>query len=614
MYFLNQRNFHKYFTLYFIVFGIVLSTFGALVSYKFQIDEIHKSVDKKAVEVFDIKTKVVLKPAIKHMDNIVKSLGLNTTIQDFLKTKNSHSLEELEQIFLAIAYSQNNIMQARLIGRDGKEIIRVDRTAENSDPFIVDKSKLQDKCNRDYFQILSKMKTQNIWHSKLDLNIENGKIEIPYKPTIRIGMPLFDKETFIGVVIVNLLTNELFDSIGTSSGFNHYIIDKDKNYILHPNSKFSFNKYKNIDKSFAEDFPDGLNGYGIYAYPIGNILQNDDNATFILKEKDNYKSSLIAEKIRTGIIVLILTIFMSFVIAIYISKKPKQLQEALVKAHSKLHEFAAIIDKYIITATTKPDSTITEVSSAFVESSGYAKDELIGKQMNIINCPEQDKSIFVDLWNTILIGKTWHGIMQNQKKDGTNYWLEQHIVPKMTADNKIESFVSVGVDISAKVELEKLASIDKLTGIYNRRMIEEFMINEIESHKRHSQKMSVIMVDIDHFKSVNDTYGHQVGDMVLSQTTKIISKNLRKSDIFGRYGGEEFIIICPQTSKEDAFVLAEKLRVAMENNNFETVGKKTICLGISELADNDDFSSIVERADKALYRAKNEGRNKTISS
>lgn len=134
----------------------------------------------------------------------------------------------------------------------------------------------------------------------------------------------------------------------------------------------------------------------------------------------------------------------------------------------------------------------------------------------------------------------------------------------------------------------------------------------MEVAKRHSQPLSLILVDIDHFKSVNDTYGHQVGDMVLSQTTKIISQNLRKSDIFGRWGGEEFVVICPQTNKNEAFVLAEKLRVAIEENEFEKVGHKTICLGIAELENDDNEETLVEKADKALYEAKNGGRNKTI--
>jgi diguanylate cyclase (GGDEF)-like protein/PAS domain S-box-containing protein len=609
---MSQRNFHKYFTFYFIIFGIVISSFGAITSYFFQVRDIHNNTDKKAIEIFEIKIETILKPAIKNMDDTVRALATNKTILEFLSTNNLHKEEELEQIFLAVANSQEKIMQARLFSKDGKEIIRVDRKKEDEIPFLVVKDKLQDKSDRNYFQAISKMTEQKIWHSKLDLNIENGKVEIPYKPTIRVAIPLFEKGTFIGNVIINVLLNDLFTSISKSSVFEHFIIDKDKNYILHPDNQFSFNKYKDIKRDLKDDFPDGLDVNGVYVYSIGNILNNDDNAIFILKTKNIYEKTLINEKINTALIVLFVTMVLSFIIAMYISKSPIKLQAALLKAHDKLNEFASIIDKYIITSTTKKDSTIISVSSAFEKSSGYSKEELIGQKMHMISHPDKDRFLFKELWDTILSGKTWNGEIKNKKKNSTDYWLEQHIIPTLDDNNEIETFVSLGVDITAKKELEEIASIDKLTGIYTRRMVDEFIQIEVEAHKRHSFGLSVIMIDVDHFKNVNDTYGHQVGDIVLAQIAKLIVGNSRKSDISGRFGGEEFIIICPQTTAESALVLAEKVRIAIENFKFENIGYKTISLGISTFEDNDNVESLIKKADTALYQAKSTGRNKSV--
>lgn len=609
---MSQQNFQKYFIIYFIIFGIVISSFGAITSYLFEIDDIHKSTDKKAQEIFEIKTETMLKPALKNMDDIVLSLASNETILEFMCTNNSHKEKELEQIFLAITSSQDKIMQARLLSKEGKEIIRVDGNKENGQAFLVAKEKLQDKSSRDYFQEVSKMTKQTIWHSKFDLNIENGKIEIPYKPTIRIAMPLFENGDFIGMVIINILANDLLTSIGKSSAFEHFIIDKDNNYILHPNNQFSFNKYKGIKRDLKEDFPDGLDGEGIYTFPLGNIFSND-NAIFVLKTKGEYKKSLIDAKIKTALVIFLLTIVLSFILAIYISKAPIKLQSALLKAHDKLNEFTSIIDKYVVTATTKKDSTIVSVSSAFVESSGYSKDELVGQKMSIICHPDKDENLFKELWNTILSGKIWKGEIKNNRKDNEDYWLEQKIIPTLNENNEIENFVSIGVDITAKKQLEELASIDKLTGLYNRRMIDEFIYIEVEKHKRNPYDgLSVIMIDIDYFKNVNDTYGHQIGDMVLSQTANLLIENSRKSDIKGRFGGEEFIIICPQTTAESALRLAEKIRIAIESFKFEEVGYKTISLGISTFQDNDTVESLIKKADTALYQAKNSGRNKSV--
>ncbi|MBF7071494.1 sensor domain-containing diguanylate cyclase [Aliarcobacter butzleri] len=611
---MSQRNFQKYFMIYFILFGIVISFVGAFTNYFFQMEELKVSNDRKAKEIFEIKIDTILKPAISNMESTIKSLSVNETILDFLNKNNSQKEEELEQIFLAVANSHNNIFQIRLISKEGKEIIRVDKPNRNEQlSFVMSKDKLQDKRERDYFKIVSKMNEQKIWYSKIDLNVENGKIEIPYIPTLRVAMPLFKNNSFNGMIIVNENLTEVFNAIGKSSQFEHYIIDYDNNFILHSNNEYSLNKYKNIKRDFKEDFPKGLKQKDIYSYSLSNILSNSDNATFILKLKDSYQNNLIENKIKTLVIILILTIILSTIISIIISKNPVKLQMALLKAHEKLNEFASIIDKYVITAKTKKDNTIIEVSEAFVESSGYSKKELIGKKMNIIKHPEEDITKYDELWNTIKTGKTWEGEIKNINKNNETYWLKQNIIPTIDKDTKEEIFVSVGTDITAKKQLEQVASIDKLTGLYNRRMIDEFINIEVETHKRNPYDgLSVIMIDIDYFKNVNDTFGHQIGDIVLSQTAKLMIENSRKSDIKGRFGGEEFIIICPQTTAESALKLAEKIRTAIESFKFEEVGYKTISLGISTFENNDTVESLIKKADTALYQAKNSGRNKVV--
>lgn len=610
---MTQKNFHQFFTLYFIIFGIIISLFGAAISYSLQINDIQKDLDKKAKEIFEIKNNIILKSSITNIDNTLKSLAHNQIIQNFIANKELHNEEDFRFLFLGIVNSNNTIMQARLLDKNGQEIIRIDRNNKNEDAFIIDNNKLQNKANRDYFKKLSSIDKDFVWHSKLDLNMENDKIEIPYKPTLRAGMSLYKNNKFVGIVIINILIQDLFDSIRTSSTFEHYIIDDKQNYILHPNTEFSFNKYKNIKRDIKEDFPNGLKEKDIYTYSLKDILNNEDNAVMILKIKNDYHKMILTEKLNTAIIVFLLTVILSLIMAFLVSKTPTKLQAKLLKAYEKLNEFRIIIDKYVITATAKPDNTIVEVSTAFEKSSGYSKQELIGKSMSMIGHPDREKLIIKELWNTILNNKTWEGEIKNRNKNGEEYWLKQHIIPKMNDENTaIENFVSVGIDITDKKKLEELASIDKLTGIYNRRMLDEFLQIKIEEAKRYKEELSLIIIDIDHFKDVNDTYGHLVGDDTLAQTSAIISTHLRTSDIFGRYGGEEFLIICSKTSKENAFILAEKLRIEIKEFEFEKVGHKTISLGISNFEEKDTVQSLFEKADDALYEAKNTGRDKSI--
>lgn len=610
---MSQQNFHKLFTIYFIVFGLLISLCGATINYYLQVNEINKSLERKASEIFKIKNENILINAIKNMDNIIKSLANNRVVNEYITSKKSNKEDEVREIFFAIANSNNTIMQTRLLNKDGLEIIRINRDSSEEEPYIVDKSQLQNKSQRDYFKILSKMNKNEIWHSNFDLNIENGKIEVPYKPTFRIGMPIFDKDKFEGIVIINVLLNDLFRVIGNSTIFEHYIIDKNQNYILHPNSQFSFNKYTNIQRDIKEDFPDGLESKEVFSYSLKNILKNEDESIMFLKTKSDYKQELIKDKTNTLIIVFVLTLLLSLIMAIFVSKTPIEIQRKLYKANNRLKEFKSIIDKYVITTTTRPDSTIVEVSSAFEKISGYSKEELLGKEISIIKHPQRDKQIIKELWDTILEQKTWTGIIKNKKKNGEEYWLEQTIIPKINEENKnIENFLSISVDITDKKELEKIATIDKLTNIYNRRMLDDFLKTEIEIANRHNEDLSLIIVDIDHFKIVNDTFGHLAGDNLLTSISKIILENIRNTDIFGRYGGEEFLIICRKTTKENAFVLAEKLRILIKEFKFDEIGHKTISLGISDFQKSDTVETLFKKADTALYEAKNTGRDKSV--
>jgi diguanylate cyclase (GGDEF)-like protein len=171
-------------------------------------------------------------------------------------------------------------------------------------------------------------------------------------------------------------------------------------------------------------------------------------------------------------------------------------------------------------------------------------------------------------------------------------------------------------------EILKHATLDALTGFYNRRQLEERIKQEVSNAKRQKAPLCGIMTDIDFFKKVNDTYGHAVGDLVLKTIAKIIRSQLREYDIAGRYGGEEFSLLLPFTKIEEAQMVAERLRGAIEaaaidisKVNKECEEKEihvTISLGIYEMQAGDNDEDLLKKADKALYQAKNTGRNKVV--
>ncbi|GIT97588.1 diguanylate cyclase [Sulfurovum sp. TSL1] len=160
----------------------------------------------------------------------------------------------------------------------------------------------------------------------------------------------------------------------------------------------------------------------------------------------------------------------------------------------------------------------------------------------------------------------------------------------------------------------KLSLTDTLTGICNRLYLDQFLEEEIQRSQRYGNDLSIILIDIDDFKSVNDQYGHIIGDKVLVDLVAIILPMIRKTDVFGRWGGEEFLIICTETDLNSALEVAESIRSKVDANNFKTVGNKTVSMGVTAFSPNDTIVSIISRADKALYRAKMNGKNGIVSN
>lgn len=158
---------------------------------------------------------------------------------------------------------------------------------------------------------------------------------------------------------------------------------------------------------------------------------------------------------------------------------------------------------------------------------------------------------------------------------------------------------------------ERLASTDALTGVMNRRSFMKYADREIERAKRYPSEFSLVFIDIDHFKDVNDSFGHNVGDEVLKHFVQTLIKRLRTTDILARWGGEEFVILAPETSLTQSLELAESLRLAVEEEIFPMIGRLTCSLGVAEWQLAESFVSLCQRADEAVYLAKERGRNQS---
>ncbi len=247
---------------------------------------------------------------------------------------------------------------------------------------------------------------------------------------------------------------------------------------------------------------------------------------------------------------------------------------------------------------------------------GYTEGEVLGKSLNILIPERYREAHQTGLERARLTGKPAkpdvshevHGI----RKDGSEFSIE--LTVSFWRRGEEIFFTGIIRDITDRNRMEEklrtLSTTDPMTGIFNRRKMEEFLKMEINRGKRYKIPFSIIMFDIDHFKKINDTYGHIAGDYVLSSLVKLIKENLRETDYFCRWGGEEFLILTPETDLDQATKLAERIRTGAGNYHFEGIGVVTISIGVTRFCEEDTMDSFMIRADNALYRAKNKGRNR----
>jgi diguanylate cyclase (GGDEF)-like protein/PAS domain S-box-containing protein len=281
----------------------------------------------------------------------------------------------------------------------------------------------------------------------------------------------------------------------------------------------------------------------------------------------------------------------------------------------------------------------TAVNPAWCEFTGYSREEAMNLNLQALTpLLEQDSSEenFSRLINREI--PSMRLTRRYLRKDGTIFWADLSVSVITDTDDNVCGLLGVFVNIDpqkkaemelretngklsqanlelqhAFKELEKLARHDPLTGLYNRRVIDNSLAYEIERSKRGDKGLSVALGDIDHFKLVNDTYGHECGDMVLKELSRVMRESLRLTDVVGRWGGEEFLFILPEADCFGAGIVIERIRKAVSDLELSWKDKPieiTLSFGISHHKGEVKRQDIVDEADKALYRAKRDGRDR----
>lgn len=210
---------------------------------------------------------------------------------------------------------------------------------------------------------------------------------------------------------------------------------------------------------------------------------------------------------------------------------------------------------------------IEYVNATFVTNAGYSADEVIGKNLRFLKSDITPHAVYKEMWACLASGQAWHGELTNRRKDGTEYIDSINIAPVINSGGRTTHYIAIEDDISEqkrnKERISYLANFDSLTGLPNRIQMDDHMRYTLSFAKRNEEIFAVMFLDLDHFKNINDTLGHSIGDVLLIELSKRLTAVLREEDTVSRMGGDEFVLLLPNSDVNGATQVAQKLLEAI---------------------------------------------------
>jgi diguanylate cyclase (GGDEF)-like protein/PAS domain S-box-containing protein len=253
------------------------------------------------------------------------------------------------------------------------------------------------------------------------------------------------------------------------------------------------------------------------------------------------------------------------------------------------------------------DGTIMWVNEAFERLTGYTRDEALGRNAGLLKSGHHAAAFYKSMWETVLSGQKWRGELINRRKDGSLYQEEMTITPVKNADGDISHFIAIKLDITerklAEEHIRELALTDPLTGLANYRRLLDALDSEIKRCGRTARPFAVLLLDLDELKKINDAHGHPVGSRALGRVANILRIHCRAIDTAARYGGDEFVVILPETGCDAALHVAR--RITEESKNDGEQPSISVSAGAAIFPqDGKTIDELLAAADRALYRQK----------
>ncbi len=342
---------------------------------------------------------------------------------------------------------------------------------------------------------------------------------------------------------------------------------------------------------------------------VGKMVAYASNKAIYFKE-----NALNNEVKSITLILSLLAIILLIVITVLII-----LVRGISNNEKKLKEHFHLIDQNIMSATSNKNCKILQASNALSRYLSLTKEELLSKDEYFL-ISDASEELQSEIKRTLHSGQEWHGEISKLDSNNNLQWFDVHITPQFDDEYNITGYTNILHDISSRKQIEEISRVDGLTNLYNRRFFDETFVKAIKIANRQEKLLVFVMMDIDHFKGYNDTYGHQEGDTALKKVALVLKKVLKRPDDYSfRLGGEEFGILYMVNNEDDALRIAQRTREAIEalkiphseNSASEFI---TMSMGVYVIHpdDNSSVEEIYALSDEALYKAKQGGRNRVV--
>jgi diguanylate cyclase (GGDEF)-like protein/PAS domain S-box-containing protein len=592
------------------------------------------------------------------VDSDLRVLASLPLLRNYLDTGSPAQLDELARYFQLLSKEKRQYNVVRYLDAGGQEVVRIN--FNNSKPSIVPQLELRNEFKRYYFNDTFRLNRGEVYVSPLDLGLENSHPVTSLIPTIRFGTPVFDNAGHKkGVILFDYSGSNLLQSFHkVMQGQEHagMLINREGYWLGSVNPADQWGGLKTQSKSdgtFAHDFADEwstiskgeegalLTDKGLFVYStvhpllLGQVTSSDSDSEFAGTSQLEFKSDEYYWKIvsftpstvllgdffynQTSNRVMLVIGYLFFALASFVVARTTLGRN---QAETEIRIAATAFESNEGILVTDTNNTILRVNKAFTHITGYSSEEVVGKTPKILSSGRHDEAFFASMWESINNSGSWDGEIWNRRKNGEIYPEQITITAVKNEGGYLSNYIATFSDISltkaAEEEIKHLAFYDHLTRLPNRRLLLDRLQQAIASSARSRRQSALLFVDLDNFKILNDTLGHDIGDLLLQEVAHHLVSCVRQDDSVGRLGGDEFVVILENLSEhrheaaDQTEAVGNKILSSLNQgyqlsrhnyHNSSSIGA-TIFNGHERSIDQ-----LFKQADIALFQAKKAGRN-----